>query len=79
MDGINNQHEGAVVIVTTASLPLNNQHEGAVVAAITTALYEVSEVNVHDRENTVLTIQKVSRCYSPWSSKIYGMREAPRK
>ena len=76
MDGFNNQHEGSV---TTASLPLQSGFEGAVVAAITTALYEVSEENIHDMEDTVLTIQKVSRCYSPWSSKIYGMREAPRK
>jgi len=47
--------------------------EKAVVAAIATALYEATE-HVHDIEHTVLTIQKVSRRYSPWSSKIYGMR-----
>jgi len=26
----------------------------------------------------VLTIKKVSRTYSPWSSKIYGLRKTPR-
>ena len=52
--------------------------EGAVLAAIATALYEVDE-DVHDLENTVLTINKVTRRYSPWSSKIYGMRDLPRK
>ena len=52
--------------------------EGAVFAAIATALYEIDE-DVHDLENTVLTINKVTRRYSPWSSKIYGMRELPKK
>lgn len=51
---------------------------GEVLAAISAALYELDE-DVHDIENTVLTIQKVKRNYSPWSSKIYGLREIPRK
>ncbi len=28
---------------------------------------------LHDHENMVMTIDKVSRRYSPWSSKIYGL------
>jgi hypothetical protein len=52
--------------------------EGAVFAAIATALYEVTE-DVHDVESTVITIQKVTRRYSPWSSKIYGLREQLKK
>ena len=57
-----------------------DQHidEGAVFAAIATALYEIDE-DVHDLENTVLTIHKVTRRYSPWNSKIYSMRELPKK
>ncbi|MDR0538529.1 MAG: lamin tail domain-containing protein [Tannerellaceae bacterium] len=51
---------------------------GEVLAAISTALYELNE-DVHDIERTVLTIQKVRRTYSPWSSKIYSLREIPRK
>ncbi|MDR0750949.1 MAG: lamin tail domain-containing protein [Tannerellaceae bacterium] len=51
---------------------------GEILAAISMALYELDE-DVHDIENTVLTIQKVKRNYSPWSSKIYGLRETPRK
>ncbi|MDR2473057.1 MAG: lamin tail domain-containing protein [Tannerella sp.] len=46
---------------------------GDIVAAISMALYEATE-DVHDLENTVLTINKVTRRYSPWSSKIYGLR-----
>ncbi len=49
---------------------------GEIFAAISMALYEISDDN-HDIENTVLTIHKVKRIYSPWSSKIYGLRETP--
>jgi hypothetical protein len=51
---------------------------GEVLAAISAALYELEE-DVHDIERTILTIQKVRRTYSPWSSKIYSLRETPRK
>jgi len=43
-----------------------------VYAAIATAIYLYGE-ELHDVENTVLTINKVSRTYSPWSSKIHGL------
>ena len=35
--------------------------------------------DVHDVEDTVLTITRVKRSYSPWSSKIYTLRETPLK
>lgn len=47
------------------------------IAAITMALYQ--HLNAHDHENTILTINKVKRAYSPWSSKIYSLRELPNK
>ena len=54
------------------------QESGEIFAAIATALYEMSDDN-HDIENTVLTIRKVRRAYSPWSSKLYGLRQTPQK
>lgn len=54
------------------------QASGEVMAAIAMALYEVNN-EVHDLEHTVLTINRVTRNYSPWSSKIYGLREQPKK
>ena len=51
---------------------------GEVLAAIFMALYEEQEV-VHDYENTVLTIDRVVRNYSPWNSKFYGLRQLPRR
>ena len=51
-----------------------------VFAAISMALHAFYEDNdAHDIENTILTIQKVTRNYSPWSSKIYTLRERPFK
>ncbi len=50
---------------------------GEEIAAIVMALHE--HMNAHDQENTILTINKVKRAYSPWSSKIYGLRELPRR
>jgi hypothetical protein len=29
---------------------------------------------IHDEEDNVMTIKKVSKTYSPWSSKIYSVR-----
>jgi Na+-transporting methylmalonyl-CoA/oxaloacetate decarboxylase gamma subunit len=51
---------------------------GEVNAAISMALYLHFE-ELHDLENTVLTIKKVQKTYSPWSSKIYGLREYPKR
>ena len=47
-------------------------------AAVAMAIHLYFE-EVHDLENTVLTIKKVQRPYSPWSSKIHGLRQPPRK
>ena len=46
---------------------------GAVNAAITAAIHLYINDNYHDEEDAILTIQKVSRRYSPWSSKIYSV------
>ncbi len=51
---------------------------GEVLAAICMALHEMQN-DYHDVEDTVLTITRVKRSYSPWSSKIYTLRETPKK
>lgn len=50
---------------------------GEEIAAICMALHE--HLNMHDKEDFVLTINKVKRAYSPWNSKIYSLRELPHK
>jgi Na+-transporting methylmalonyl-CoA/oxaloacetate decarboxylase gamma subunit len=47
---------------------------GDVYAAIAMALH-IYQTQLHDEENTVITMEKVARSYSPWSSKIYGLRQ----
>lgn len=32
----------------------------------------------HDEESGIITIKRVARTYSPWSSKIYGVNNNPR-
>lgn len=50
---------------------------GAVNAAIATALYLYFDEQ-HDVESNIITIRKVSRAYSPWSSKIHSMKNLQR-
>jgi Na+-transporting methylmalonyl-CoA/oxaloacetate decarboxylase gamma subunit len=54
----------------------NGEITGEINAVLALTLYLYSS-ELHDAENTVLTINKVSRTYSPWSSKIYGLRKLP--
>ncbi len=46
---------------------------GETTAAISMAL-QLYLSEMHDEESGVLTIKKVSKTYSPWSSKIYAVR-----
>jgi hypothetical protein len=43
-------------------------------AAIAIALFKYSESLYHN-ELMMLTINRVSKMYSPWSSKFYGLRQ----
>lgn len=46
---------------------------GEVIAAISMALTEYFG-NKHDHEDTIITIQRLKKAYSPWNSKIYNLR-----
>lgn len=50
---------------------------GEVIAAIAMAIHD--HLDAHDTEKTILTINKVKKAYSPWSSKIYSMRQTPKR
>jgi len=45
---------------------------GEVTAAIALAIFLSRDL--HDEESDVLTIKRISKTYSPWNSRIYGMR-----
>lgn len=59
---------------------VDDDHEhvdsGEVIAAISMALAEHFN-DQHDMEDTILTIRRMRRAYSPWNSKIYNLRENP--
>ena len=63
--------------VTHAPATQPSEISGEINAAVAMALY-LYQTETHDFENTVLTIKKVARPYSPWSSKIYTLRKTPR-
>ena len=46
-------------------------------AAIALAIHMYKR-EIHDMESLTITLKKVSRVYSPWSSKIYTLRQNPR-
>lgn len=46
-------------------------------AAIALAIH-MYKSQMHDMDNFTITLRKVSRIYSPWSSKIYTLRQNPR-
>lgn len=55
------------------ALTTTTDQEGEVNAAIAMALYQYFN-ELHDVESGVVTIKRVSRLYSPWSSKLYNMK-----
>jgi len=63
------RRETMVTDSTTSSKTVMTGEENA---AIATALYLFFS-ELHDQERYVMTIKKVSRTYSPWSSKIYNI------
>ena len=66
-----------VVQKATSPVPVQGGLSGEVVAAIVMALHLYSS-EIHDQEDPVITMIRVSRTYSPWSSKIYGLLKLPR-
>ena len=40
---------------------------------------KLNKAEMHDRESDVITINKVARVYSPWSSKIHGLTPMPER
>ncbi len=46
-------------------------------AAISLALY-LYQLELQGMEDAIITFKKASKTYSPWSSKIYGLRRTPK-
>ena len=50
----------------------NGEVPSADIVAIAMALHLFYD-EVHDDESNIITIKRIERRYSPWSSKIYGI------
>jgi Na+-transporting methylmalonyl-CoA/oxaloacetate decarboxylase gamma subunit len=61
----------------TENMKTGNDASGEVNAAIALALH-LYRTQLHDNEDARITMQRVARAYSPWSSKIYGLTRPPR-
>ena len=68
----------SVIIGEEAKEKNLGSHSGEEAAAIAMALHEFMN-DAHDVEDMILTINKVKRTYSPWSSKIYTLRQTPKR
>ncbi len=62
----------SVTKATDSSATPASQTSGEIYAAIAAAIYMYDE-EMHDDENTVITIQKVERAWTPWNAKFYNM------
>jgi len=50
---------------------------GEILAAISLAIHRRRE-EFHDMEKTIITLNRITRPYSPWSSKIHSIRKSAR-
>lgn len=57
---------------STTKIVSEKELTGQEIAAISMALHLFLS-DIHDEESNVITIKRIERRYSPWSSKIYGL------
>lgn len=76
--GTNRKEQTAQNENPNVPLKVESEMDGETIAAIAMAL-KLYEGDMHDIESTVITINRVARAYSPWSSKIYSLRQLPNK
>lgn len=59
---------------STDAVAKSTSQEGEVCAAIAAAIYAYAQ-DLHDVEDTIITIQKVERAWTPWNAKFYNMNK----
>lgn len=58
-------------------LPESSNARYQEVAAVISLALNMYVQQMREYEQAIITIQKVIKPYSPWSSKIYGLRQSP--
>lgn len=71
------QEEETAAPEVKQAAPVNIDNKDEINAVIAAAIHMYLQ-EVHDFENYSLTIKRIDKIYSPWSSKIYGLRKWPR-
>lgn len=59
---------------TEASVAISEEEVVAIITAL--KLYKSA---LHDKESEMLTINRMTRMYSPWNSKIHGLTPCPER
>lgn len=67
----NDKKKGGAAIAAAAQAA---DQEGEIYAAIAAAIHLYND-ELHDEEDTVITIQKVEREWTPWNAKFYNMNQ----
>ena len=67
-----NRKSGTAKAGAVASAAQGSGSDDEVYAAIAAAIFAYSQ-DLHDIEDTVITIQKVERAWTPWNAKFYNM------
>jgi glutaconyl-CoA/methylmalonyl-CoA decarboxylase subunit delta len=68
------RRKGAIPPEKQQVIQISGEENAAIALAVYLYLNEI-----HDEESNIITIRKVSRSYSPWSSKIYGLNSIDHK
>ena len=75
-------HQKKAAKVAAGVAVADDEHEAItdqeIAAAIMTAL-KLYKSNLHDQESEMITIHRIARAYSPWSSKIHGLTQLPER
>ncbi len=73
---ITKKKEDAKPVAAKTTTKKSSDDEVAV--AIATAIYLYTQQEVSEKQDLKMTIKRIDKPYSPWSSKIYMMRKWPR-
>uniref|UniRef100_UPI004056E581 OadG family protein n=1 Tax=Alistipes sp. TaxID=1872444 RepID=UPI004056E581 len=75
-------HQRKAAKIATKGVAAADEHDAItdqeIAAAIITAL-KLYKSNLHDKESEMITIHRIARAYSPWSSKIHGLTQVPER
>jgi hypothetical protein len=73
----NKQEETEQVPEVKQAEPVKKDNKDEISAVIAATIHMYLQ-EVHDFQNYSMTIKRIDKIYSPWSSKIYGLRKWPR-